>query len=286
MFHPVGGEKAPVEQEIDGEKVLTFGPNTITYAVPSKSKIADKIRRAKIGIVFHTTYDGADMQSMSASYGFNAGSLNQVKDVWADDATYKDVTGIGSFTPEELKKVQTKMNQLDATMAKIKPAKFNVVLDNKEFKGRIKPFINQLIRQDVQPGSVNVQQFLKDFYDFYAEKIHAEIEKKQMDPESRAYKTRMLKLRQQEEFLEDNMNSLAGVLAVFKRIAEAKMLLVSKMSRIEGFGTFVKDGDGYKVVEPEGFVAIGHSGGAVKLVDRLEFSKNNFAAGAKWKDAK
>jgi len=164
--------------------------------------------------------------------------------------------------------------------------KFNVVLDNKEFKGRIKPFINQLIRQDVQPGSVNVQQFLKDFYDFYAEKIHAEIEKKQMDPESRAYKTRMLKLRQQEEFLEDNMNSLAGVLAVFKRIAEAKMLLVSKMSRIEGFGTFVKDGDGYKVVEPEGFVAIGHSGGAVKLVDRLEFSKNNFAAGAKWKDAK
>ena len=274
MFHP---GKPPEAETINGEKVITFRPNTITYSVPAKSELAQKILRAKIGIVFHTVYDGASMQEMTASFGFDAGSLTKHKDVWADDATYKDLTGSASFTPTELKKVQSKIRQAEATLAKIKPAKFNVILDNKDFKASIKPFVNQLVRKEIQPGSVNVQQFLKDFHDFYISKVHAEIEKKQMDPESRAYKTRQLKLRQQEEFLDDNMNALAGVLAVFKRLAEIKLLIIAKLHQVEGMGTFVKDGDGYKVTSPEGFVAIGHDGGAVKLVDRLEFSKNNFA---------
>ena len=34
---------------------------------------------------------------------------------------------------------------------------------------------------------------------------------------------------------------------------------------------------GFKVTGSEGFVAIDKSGGAVKLVDRLEFSMNNFS---------
>jgi hypothetical protein len=45
---------------------------------------------------------------------------------------------------------------------------------------------------------------------------------------------------------------------------------------VEGIGTFQKTGDGYRVTAPEGFVAIGHDGGAIKLVDRLEFSRTNF----------
>jgi hypothetical protein len=53
-------------------------------------------------------------------------------------------------------------------------------------------------------------------------------------------------------------------------------MLLSKLSQVEGIGTFQKTADGYKVTAPEGFVAIGHDGGAVKLVDRLEFSRTNF----------
>ena len=41
---------------IDGEKMITFTPNTITYAVPAGSDIARRIARAKLGIVFHTKY--------------------------------------------------------------------------------------------------------------------------------------------------------------------------------------------------------------------------------------
>jgi hypothetical protein len=43
-------------------------------------------------------------------------------------------------------------------------------------------------------------------------------------------------------------------------------------------GTFVKTKSGFKVTNVEGFVAIDRmEGGAVKLVDRLEFSTNNFS---------
>jgi len=53
---------------IDGEKMITFTPNTITYAVPINSKLGRKISRARIGIVFHTYYSGKDMKSLSAGF--------------------------------------------------------------------------------------------------------------------------------------------------------------------------------------------------------------------------
>ena len=55
------------------------------------------------------------------------------------------------------------------------------------------------------------------------------------------------------------------------------------MQRVESIGTFIKTDNGYRVTAPEGFVAIGHDGGAVKLVDRIEFSRQNFAAPKQWK---
>jgi hypothetical protein len=54
-------------------------------------------------------------------------------------------------------------------------------------------------------------------------------------------------------------------------------MILRKIQQVEGIGTFQKTNDGYKVTAPEGFVAIGHDGGAIKLVDRLEFSRTNFA---------
>ena len=47
-------------------------------------------------------------------------------------------------------------------------------------------------------------------------------------------------------------------------------------------GTFLKTPDGFKVTQPEGYVAIDSAGGAVKLVDRLEFSHANFTIAKDW----
>jgi hypothetical protein len=54
------------------------------------------------------------------------------------------------------------------------------------------------------------------------------------------------------------------------------------LNRVKSIGTFVKTDTGFKVVNPEGYVAIDSDGSAVKLVDRLEFSQNNFNAAKAW----
>ena len=58
-------------------------------------------------------------------------------------------------------------------------------------------------------------------------------------------------------------------------------MIIRKLERVKNVGTFLKDGNGYKVTAPEGFVAI-KSGRALKLVDRLEFSVAKFTTDKNW----
>ena len=56
-----------IENEtIDGVKYLTFQPNTIVYAVPVNSDLGKTINKANLGIVWHTTYSGNELQDMKS----------------------------------------------------------------------------------------------------------------------------------------------------------------------------------------------------------------------------
>jgi hypothetical protein len=47
--------------------------------------------------------------------------------------------------------------------------------------------------------------------------------------------------------------------------------------------TFLRTDDGFKITNPEGFVAVDRlKGNAVKLIDRLEFAHANFNATKNW----
>jgi len=138
----------------------------------------------------------------------------------------------------------------------------------------IKPFINKMIRAGIQ--ALDHTAFLKDFIAHY----NQEMMKGVTDPTSRVAQNRVAKIKEREQWMADNQNNLTGVLAVYKRIVEMKGMLLRKLQQVEGIGTFQKTNDGYKVTAPEGFVAIGHNGGAVKLVDRLVFSRTNFSSKA------
>ena len=89
------------ERGFENKKYLTFKTNTITYAVPSDSELANKMRSAKVGIVFHTAYEGESLDNMSASFKVDLSNLNQTADVWFDDAYIKDFSGIATMTAKE-----------------------------------------------------------------------------------------------------------------------------------------------------------------------------------------
>ena len=54
------------------------------------------------------------------------------------------------------------------------------------------------------------------------------------------------------------------------------------MNQIKSIGTFIQTDKGFRVTNPEGYVAVDRSGSAVKLVDRLEFSTANFTIAKNW----
>ena len=90
------------EQEIDGKNYLTFSPNTITYAVPSQTKLSSDIIKSEIGIVWHTEYvGGPTLADTTAKFGFDSSVLGQAPGVWHRDAIIKDLSGTVTFTASE-----------------------------------------------------------------------------------------------------------------------------------------------------------------------------------------
>lgn len=261
--------------EVNGEDCYVFTPNTITYAVPVNSHLGERIANAKLGIIFHTTYTGGDtIDSMSAQFGVNVASFTQTRDVWFDDATYKDYTGVASLTPSENSQIEKYLAATAKTIQKIGPQRFDIVLQDREFNRMIKPFINKQIRAGNH--GIEPTKFLQQFISYYNSEMMKGVE----DPNSRVAQNRVAKIKAKEQWIADNSNNLVGILATYKRIIELKHMLLTKLARVESIGTFQKTNDGYKVTSPEGFVAIGHDGGAVKLVDRLTFSRTNFLSKA------
>lgn len=293
MFTPGDVQKVPLTNGPNLEQeCYIFTPNTITYAVPADSELGKRIEQAKIGIIFHTAYDGPSLPEMQASFGASVAGLQPNKAVWFDDATYKDLTGRASLTPEEDARLKSTLVAAARTFKKITEKDFNRIIftgrktragdeEYTEFANFIKPFINQMVRGGTQVGDPTT--FLKNFLTYYKGKMEAEIAKLKGGPESTAAQARVQKIQEKEKFMADNSNTLLGILAIYKRIIEAKVMLLEKIKQVESIGTFLKTDDGYRVTAPEGFVAIGHDGGAVKLVDRIEFSKANFTAPKQWK---
>ena len=72
------------------------------------------------------------------------------------------------------------------------------------------------------------------------------------------------------------------IITPYITLGECKNTLVRKMNQIQSIGHFLRTGNGYKVTAPEGFVAVDKVAGAVKLVDRLEFSQANFTMPKGW----
>lgn len=81
-----------------------------------------------------------------------------------------------------------------------------------------------------------------------------------------------------EFFSKSNLDQLKLIFDLHNYVTDSKLIIINKLNELNNMGTFVKTKSGFKVTGVEGFVAIDRmEGGAVKLVDRLEFSTNNFS---------
>ena len=113
---------------IDGQKMITFTPNTITYAVPINSSLGRRISRARLGIVFHTYYTGKSMSSLTAGFGTISGKTGSTA-VYLASAGYTDTSGSSTFTSSELARFDGLIRMAEGSLLKAAPL-LNVMKSN------------------------------------------------------------------------------------------------------------------------------------------------------------
>ena len=270
---------------IEGVVYYTFQPNTIVYAVPVDSDLGRVINKSKIGVVWHTTYTGNSLPDMKASFGVNISGLNKTSSVWMDDATYKDVSGRATFTEKERDAVTAVLSQTGKTFLRINAPMLKKFLNlQNSLTGTLagaslKTYNNSKVRA----GEIikNPKQHAVGYVKWVEMSIQKQIDKVKSVAGKEKYK------KIQKEYMREfskHTNNLTQVITFQNLLVDAKMQIVKKLNSVKGLtDTFIKTSNGFKVTNPEGYVAIDRvSGGAVKLVDRMEFSFNNFTAIKAW----
>jgi hypothetical protein len=265
---------------IDGESMITFTPNTITYAVPVNSDIGRRIRRARMGIVFHTSYSGKTMASLRAGFGTVSGKSN-VQSVFLADAAYRDTTGSSKMTKSELSRFDASIRMAEGSLQKA-----SAVLDEMSKTSndsltvgfRLKTFFNHYIR-NTKGSMAKVKTLVDMFEEYYINILQQEIDAKKTD----RGKERYIKAKEEgTRFVNRNRNAIYFAIASHVTLQNAKNVLINKLAEIQSIGHFLRTPNGYKVTAPEGYVAVDRVAGAVKFVDRLEFSRANFTIEKDW----
>lgn len=266
------------KQVIDGESYITFQPNTIVYAVPTNTKLAQAMLAAQIGVVFHTSYSGRAMESMKASFNIDIGKLTQTKDVWFRDASFVDTSGSATFTEEETKKLTSILSEAGKTFQQINSLSLNRIAANEAILTYIKTFNNSKVRAGQK--ITNTQSHTLELLRWIEAKLNKDIADAKKEDTKRkriTIKTDIMR------FLRNSSAQLKIIFDLMNLLVDAKIMIVRKLETIRSIGTFVRTDNGFRITAPEGFVAVDRiKGNAVKLVDRLEFSQQNFNAQKNW----
>ena len=267
------------KETIGDESYITFQPNTIVYAVPVHSQLAAKIMSSKMGIVWHTTYSGDTMEDMKATFGVSPGAFTETSTVWQADASFRDQSGTATMTKAETTQVSAVLSEAGKLFRKLDSGTLGMITGDPKTAELIKTFNNTKVRagepiKDVRKHTAGLIAFVYD-------KLKKEVEKVKRDDTK---KNKQDQMDRYVGFLRSKSKELVKIFAMQNILIEAKHLILKKLQSIKGLTkTFIRTSTGYRVTAPEGFVAIDTlKGGAVKLVDRLEFAHQNFNAAKNW----
>ena len=260
-------------QKIDEVDYITFHPNTILYAVPADSQLGKRVNRTNIGIVWHTTYEGKTIAELKPTFGKNiTGKFRKTLTSWMEDATLEDVTGVATFTDAERKDFDSLLSEIGKWFRSMPAATLNSIHKDPDLLMLIHTYNNSKIRAGQRV--TDPVEHVNGLYQFIHDRYEAEIQK---------LKTAAAKDRKSEQrtkilsfFSVHPRQEIVKIFALAMKIADAKQVLIGKLNKASSISTFLKTENGFRVTGAEGFVAISDRG-AVKLVDRLEFSMANFS---------
>ena len=269
-------------KKINGTDCIIFQPNTITYCIPKEDELYDKASKAKLGVVFHTSYQGNDIGSMNAKFGYDVSKLNDSSNVLVLSAetgqlgkdvllTEKEKSSLQKLKSSSKTSLGNASSFLDEVAEQIK-SKDQLVIGT-----RLKIFFNKYVREGKKLPSDKV--FVKEFQNYFETEVKKAADKVKT-PKAKAAK--LNKLYDGLDMIKEQEKALKSTVNLYSAIQNAKEMFIRKLETGERFGTYLRTENGYKITAPEGYVAIQDGGNAVKLVDRLSFSVANFNVEKNW----
>ena len=270
------------EETINGEKLYTFTPNTITYGIPVDHPIGVEVGQSKVGVVFHTHYVGDNLADAQAKAGADVKRFNKVREVAVieNDTNINDVT----LTAQEMAKFERHINIIATLCGNCGEFLDNIVEKTGttgDAKWHVASYLKQFFNAEIREGrSVgNARLTLDKLIEFYHEKMKKELGK------IKTAKTLTLKRQlvfDSEKYLDENIGNFTDLMNLYREMQITKQFIIDKLDHLEKFRTFVREEKGYKVTTPEGYV-LHQDGNMIKLVNRLEFSYNNFTVSKQWR---
>ena len=260
-------------KKIKGKAYVTFHPNTIVYAVPSGTEAARKVKSAKIGIVWHTTYNGSSFETMKASYGVDITKFRNSKNVWSQDAMLRDMTQF-TMTQKDTEEVNAHLSNAGRIFNKISATTLRTLEGDQNLAQLIETFNNTFVRKGEVIG--NTKTHVTKLIQHIRQKFQKEIDKRKTE------KGKSVQQKKLDDILKffspQNKISLQMMFELQKSIVLAKLKIINILNKLNSAQTFLKTRNGYQTTGQEGYVAIDKLGGdAVKIVDRMEFSYANFS---------
>ena len=266
-------------ESINGERLYTFRPNTITYAIPTDHPIGVAAKRAKIGVVFHTHYTGSYVPEMQAAAGAKVDGNSDVLVVKNDTPMHR----VG-FSRAEMQKFDNYISKIER-MCQICGDFLDELVDlsgsTGDAKFHISTYLKQFFNSEIKNARSigNVDEAMYDMLNFYGAKMEKELAKIKTVPN--LTKKRNLVYNSQN-YVVDNVYKFKSMLALYKELQAVKQMVIDKLDHLEEFRTFVQTDKGYKVTTPEGYV-LHKDGSMIKFVNRLEFAYNNFTLQKQWR---
>ena len=272
-------ESSKSNRVFGGDACISFQPNTITYAVQTGTPVGNMVDKAKIGIVFHTSYTGESLSNMNAVFG--SPKIDPTTDVAVFSSTFTDASDAAKMGISELQNYTAAVNKAEGSLRQAS-AFLNLITEQGEGRFMMnmlfKQYMNGLVRQGIE--ITDAQKTTLGFFQFYGAKLKEEIDAKK----TVTAKTKYSKiLADGLIFLAVNRRPLYFTVASYMNLITAKEMIISRLEKVKNIKTFLKTETGYEVTAPEGFVAIS-SGSVLKLVRRKEFSRANFTAAKDWEN--
>ena len=266
---------------IDGERFYTATPNTLTYAWPVDSDLGKAVNTAKIGAVFHTYYSGTGpVNTLSAGFGVDKFNLKSTRNVFLATATVDNISAKSGLTTSEERVLKSVISVVDRNASTAK--QFLEIIAHEAGKQftlgyTMKRFTNSYVKEG--KTITNVNTFISGFTKAFEKSLVEKVESLKTEKSKAQYRDI---LANGISYLEDNKRAFKAFIVMYNSFTNAKNLINLKLAGLSDTKVFLRSGDNFVVTKPEGYVAI-VDGKAVKIVDRLEFSRANFTLEKSWR---